>query len=229
MKADTILFGRIYPADGTGSFAEAMAIRDGKILAVGNLEDLLPFSEESVVRAVAASHIPVISAVGHEIDWALCDYAADRRAPTPSAAAELAVPLKNEIQQTISAYSQELYSNITNRLQQKRLLIRSFNPENLEVRFRNIQQPLLNRFAAARENLEKNIKDKTKDLRTKIESDVTILENASPREIFKRGYSMVTTQDGTVIRHASQVSRGDTLRIVPAEGEITAEVKTAGR
>lgn len=190
----------------------------------GSLEDLLPFSEENVVRAVAASHIPVISAVGHEIDWAICDYAADRRAPTPSAAAEMAVPLLSDIQQGISERSQELLSNITNRIQQARLLIRGFNPENLEIRFRNIQQPLLNRFAAARENLEKNMADYIKNMRTRIAGSVTVLENASPREILKRGYSMVTTQDGTVIHRASQVSAGSTVRIFPAEGEITATV-----
>lgn len=190
----------------------------------GSLEDLLPFSEENVVRAVAASHIPVISAVGHEIDWAICDYAADRRAPTPSAAAEMAVPLLSDIQQGISEKRQELLSNITNRIQQARLLIRGFNPENLEIRFRNIQQPLLNRFAAARENLEKNMTDYIKNMRTRIAGSVTVLENASPREILKRGYSMVTTQDGTVIHRASQVSEGSTVRIFPAEGEITATV-----
>ena len=190
----------------------------------GSLEDLLPFSEENVVRAVAASHIPVISAVGHEIDWAICDYAADRRAPTPSAAAEMAVPLLSDIQQGISERRQELLSNITNRIQQARLLIRGFNPENLEIRFRNIQQPLLNRFAAARENLEKNMADYIKNMRTRIAGSVTVLENASPREILKRGYSMVTTQDGTVIHRASQVSEGSTVRIFPAEGEITATV-----
>lgn len=190
----------------------------------GSLEDLLPFSEENVVRAVAASHIPVISAVGHEIDWAICDYAADRRAPTPSAAAEMAVPLLSDIQQGISERRQELLSNITNRIQQARLLIRGFNPENLEIRFRNIQQPLLNRFAAARENLEKNMADYIKNMRTRIAGSVTVLENASPREILKRGYSMVTTQDGTVIHRASQVSAGSTVRIFPAEGEITAAV-----
>lgn len=190
----------------------------------GSLEDLLPFSEENVVRAVAASHIPVISAVGHEIDWAICDYAADRRAPTPSAAAEMAVPLLSDIQQGISEKRQELLSNITNRIQQARLLIRGFNPENLEIRFRNIQQPLLNRFAAAKENLEKNMADYIKNMRTRIAGSVTVLENASPREILKRGYSMVTTQDGTVIHRASQVSEGSTVRIFPAEGEITAAV-----
>lgn len=190
----------------------------------GSLEDLLPFSEENVVRAIAASHIPVISAVGHEIDWAICDYAADRRAPTPSAAAEMAVPLLSDIQQGISEKRQELLSNITNRIQQARLLIRGFNPENLEIRFRNIQQPLLNRFAAARENLEKNMADYIKNMRTRIAGSVTVLENASPREILKRGYSMVTTQDGTVIHRASQVSEGSTVRIFPAEGEITATV-----
>ena len=190
----------------------------------GSLEDLLPFSEESVIRAIANSKIPTISAVGHEIDWALCDYAADRRAPTPSAAAEMAVPLLADIKQQLDYYITEFYDNIKQKIEKKRLLIRSFNPESLEIRFRNIQQPLLNRYDSAREALEQNMNDKIKDLRTRIDNCKTVLENASPETIFRRGYSMVTDKDGNIIRDASLLSADDTLEITPAKGKITAKV-----
>jgi len=190
----------------------------------GSLEDLLPFSEESVVRAVAASRIPTISAVGHEIDWALCDYSADRRAPTPSAAAEMAVPLLADIKQDLADYKNSLYDSIKQRTEKTRLLVRSFNPESLEVRFRNIQQPLLNRFAAAREALPQNLQDKIRDLRVRITQSRTVLENASPQTIFDRGYSMVTDAKGKVVRDAATVTVDDKLFITPAHGKITANV-----
>ncbi len=191
----------------------------------GSLEDLLPFSEEAVVRAVAASKIPTISAVGHEIDWAICDYAADKRAPTPSAAAEMAVPLLADIQQNVHACKDDLYNSIKQKLDKTRLMIKSFNPENLEVRFRTIQQPLLNRYANAKEALVKNMQDRIKDLRMKIAQKKTILENASPDTILKRGYSMVTDSKGQVIRNANQVESGFEIIIKPAEGKISAVVK----
>ncbi len=190
----------------------------------GSLEDLLPFSEESVVRAVAESEIPVISAVGHEIDWALCDFAADVRAATPSAAAELAVPLAADIKQLLAGYKNDLYTQITQKTKHARLLISSFKPDIFEMRFRNIQQPLLNRYAAAKDNLYKNMQDKLKDLRTRISQNVTILENASPQTIFNRGYSMVTDKNGQIIRDAAQVNAGDKIEIVPAKGKIKATV-----
>ncbi len=190
----------------------------------GSLEDLLPFSEESVVRAVAASRIPTISAVGHEIDWALCDYAADRRAPTPSAAAEMAVPLLADIQQNLATYKDNFYNIIKQRTNNARLMVKAFNPESLEVRFRNIQQPLLNRFAAAREALPQNLQDKIRDLRVRLKQNVTVLENASPQTIFDRGYSMVTGPDGKVVRDAAALNVGDKLVITPARGKITANV-----
>ena len=190
----------------------------------GSLEDLLPFSEESVVRAVAASRIPTISAVGHEIDWALCDYAADRRAPPPSAAAEMAVPLLADIQQNLATYKDNFYNTIKQRTNNARLMVKAFNPESLEVRFRNIQQPLLNRFAAAREALPQNLQEKIRDLRVRIKQNVTVLENASPQTIFDRGYSMVTGPDGKVVRDAAALNVGDKLVITPARGKITANV-----
>ena len=191
----------------------------------GSLEDLLPFSEESVVRAIAASEIPVISAVGHEIDWALCDYAADKRAATPSAAAELAVPLLSDITQDISYYKTELYNAIKQKIENKRLIVRAFDPSALEIRFRNIQQPLLNRFDNAKEGLKDGILEKIKDFRTRIATCKTVLENASPQTILNRGYSMVCDENGTVIRDSAQVNTGQNLKITPAKGVIEVTVK----
>lgn len=189
----------------------------------GSLEDLLPFSEEAVVRAVAGSEIPVISAVGHEIDWALCDYAADKRAATPSAAAEIAIPLKTNVQQQLSTYKLEYYKQLKQKIDYDRLLVRSFRPDSFEIRFRNLQQPLLNRYANAKDNLVKNIEEKIKNLQNKITQNVTILENASPKTILKKGYSMVTDKNGNIIRDSSQVLSGDILEIIPANGKIKAK------
>ena len=167
----------------------------------GSLEDLLPFSEECVVRAIAESHIPVVSAVGHEIDWALSDYAADLRAPTPSAAAEIVVPQLSEIKTILLQYSNELYENSMNRVEKIKLMIKSFKPENLEMQFRSIEQPLLQRFDNAKEGLFQNIIQKLRDTRQYIENCETVLENASPQTIFNRGYSMVRNKNsGDIVR-----------------------------
>lgn len=190
----------------------------------GSLEDLLPFSEENVVRAVSSSNIPVISAVGHEIDWALCDYAADFRAPTPSAAAEMAIPVLEDIKIELQDYKEDLYNNINRIVKNTRLLIKSFNPDSLEIKFRNIQQPLLNRFENAKINLFENIKNKIKDYRNIISNSKTILENASPQTILDRGYSMVTDKKGNVIRNENHVSAGDEIKITLAKGKLSASV-----
>ena len=153
----------------------------------GSLEDLLPFSEEVVVRAVANSHIPTISAVGHEIDWSICDYAADLRAPTPSAAAEFAVPVQAEIVQALQSYQTDFYRSITQRIERLKLMLKSFDVNNMEVKFRTIEQPLLNRLEKAKENLVKNMSDKIKDTKVKIQQSVQILEGASPQTILQHG------------------------------------------
>lgn len=191
----------------------------------GSLEDLLPFSEESVVRAVAGSKIPVISAVGHEIDWALCDYAADKRAATPSAAAELAVPLLSDISQSLVQFRTELYNTIMQKIEQKKYIVKTFNPSSLELRFRSILHPLLQRLDRAKEDLTDTMQQKIRDLRIKIAECTTILENASPQTILNRGYSMVTDENGNVVRSSKQVKTGETLTITPAEGVIKAKVE----
>lgn len=103
-------------------------------------------------------------------------------------------------------------------------MIKSFNPESLEIKFRNIQTPLLTRYETAKQNLKQNINEKIKDYKNKISNYVVILENSSPQTIFNRGYSMVKDKNGNIIRNQNQVKKGDTLLITPASGKISATV-----
>ena len=125
----------------------------------GSIEDLLAFSDEGVVREIAASNIPVISSVGHEIDWALSDFASDVRAPTPSAAAELVTPLLTDVEGKLTKMSEELISSINRRIERLKLLCSSFSGERLELMFRRIEEPFLMRFDDAKEALLANMKE----------------------------------------------------------------------
>jgi len=189
----------------------------------GSLEDLLPFSEEIVVQAIAASDIPVVSAVGHEIDWALCDFAADVRAPTPSAAAELVSGEWADITQTICGAAEDFISAIQGRIEKARLLLRPFNTEDLEYRFRAILQPRLIRFDDAKESLIDGLSGLVDSLRRRLELAVAILEAGSPLAVMERGFSMVTnTRTGVIVRQAGDACPGDRLEIRPLQGTIAA-------
>ena len=192
----------------------------------GSLEDLLPFSEEIVVRAIASSEIPVVSAVGHEIDWALSDYAADVRAPTPSAAAELVVPELSAVIQFIQQNSKLLYDSAKDRIEKIKLMVKNFDPQNLELQVRSIEQPLLSRFDNAKDALFQNIIQKVRDTRQIIDNCVTVLENASPQTILDRGYSMVRNKETKkIIRSNLDVEIGAQVEIIPAKGKITAKIE----
>lgn len=191
----------------------------------GSLEDLLPFSEERTVRAVAQSAIPVISAVGHEIDWALCDFAADKRAPTPSAAAELCTPVKAEVISYLQNKQSELYTAVKSRVENLKLMIKQFSPENMENRFRNIEQPLLFRFDSAKEDLLDGMSGRLKETRLYIEKMKTVLEASNPALILAKGYSMVRDrQSGKIVRGIEDTAPGDVIEIIPANGTILATV-----
>ena len=190
----------------------------------GSLEDLLPFSEESVVRAIAASEIPVVSAVGHEIDWALSDFAADRRAPTPSAAAEIVIPEKSVIQENIAFFKTDIYNSMESRIKNLRLLLKTFDPENMCTRLQNIEQRFSERFDRVYESIIDTMNTLIQERRIRIQRCTEILENCNPQTIFDRGYSMVTDSNGNVIRNSEYVSSGDVINIRPSKGIITARV-----
>lgn len=191
----------------------------------GSLEDLLPFSEEIVIRAIASSKIPTISAVGHEIDWALSDYAADRRAPTPSAAAELVVPLLSDIKAGLNLYKTEFYNTIKTLTEKYRLMIKTFDPKNLELQFRNIELPFLTRFDNAKTALFQNIFQKIQDTRQTIQNSISVLENCSPSTVLKRGYAMIREKDSKkIITKATNELINKQIEIIPSTGKILATV-----
>lgn len=208
--------------------ANAWNIADVLILGRGggSLEDLLPFSEEAVVRAVAASNIPVVSAVGHEIDWALSDFAADLRAPTPSAAAELVSAHWEETRNLLRTIGDTLHRTMQGRLEKIRLLAKPFNRADLEYRFRAILQPRLVRFDDAKEALLEALQERISRLRGRLALAQRSLEAGSPRAILERGFSLVIREaSGKPVRSAGALTLGERLIIRPLEGIITAQTE----
>jgi exodeoxyribonuclease VII large subunit len=192
----------------------------------GSLEDLLPFSEEILVRSAAASKIPLISAVGHEIDWALSDFASDLRAPTPSAAAELVSENRSELRQYAATLAYSLEETLRARLERAKLLVKPFGERDLEYRFRSILQPRLVRFDDAKEDLLASLRGRCSAVTRRIELAKTSLEAASPLAVLERGFSVVTNErTGRVVRNGSDAKSGDLLRIRPCTGLVSARVE----
>jgi exodeoxyribonuclease VII large subunit len=201
----------------------------GDVLIVGrgggSLEDLLPFSAEEVVRAVAASELPVISAVGHQIDTALSDLAADVRAPTPSAAAELVSANREELIGRVAQIREEMETRLREKLERARLLVRQFTPENLERQFRQLIQPSLLRLDDAKEELIRSMTQLVQQKQHRIELLKQSLEANSPMTILQKGYAVVTRAgEGELLTSAYQVDNGDNLDIRLKRGALGARV-----
>ena len=233
-KVDVVIFPALVQGEGAARSIVSMIQAADRyklcdVLIVGrgggSLEDLLAFSDESVVRAVAACRTPVVSAVGHEIDWALCDFAADVRAPTPSAAAEITIPELAAIEDTIATYQRELVQATQSRLSSLRLVLKTFDPENMRARLQSIEQQLSQRFDMAFEAMQQGVTALIKDRRAQVELCVRTLESCSPQAVLSRGYSVVTDESGRVIRDAGQLTLGQRITVRPATGQIAARVE----
>lgn len=190
----------------------------------GSLEDLLPFSDENVVRAIANSKIPTISAVGHEIDWALSDYAADMRAPTPSAAAELVFPLKEEMFETINYYKNTFSEKMENLIRDAKMELKTFDSSSMEIRLKSIIQNQKSKIENSKYFLEDEIKSKTKNARILIENSIKTFEIANPENVIKRGFAVVRKTDGKIVKNTTELSNNEEINIKLSNGEIKAKV-----
>ena len=189
----------------------------------GSVEELWAFNEEIVARAVAASDIPVISAVGHETDFTICDFAADLRAPTPSAAAELAVPDSYQQKEMLSAAVYRMQSAVEDRLglelarvELKKSALMRLNPENyidsLRVRCDKASMAM---DSAAKQNIAGKVKE--------FSALCAKLDAMSPLKILARGYS-VASKDGRILTDSACVNTGDKINVILSNGSLECEV-----
>ena len=193
----------------------------------GSLEDLLPFSDERVVRAIAAAGTPVISAVGHEVDSALSDLAADHRAATPSAAAEVVAASRNELQRRVATLRANLDAALEARVQRQRYLLERYRPDNLERSLRLITHPVQQRLDEARAVLCHAAGARVQALRHRLELAAHSVEVASPRAVLRRGYAVVSNvATGSYVTSARQVQRAQEVRVQLHRSAFRATVTT---
>lgn len=189
----------------------------------GSIEDLWAFNDENLAYAIYNSHIPVISAVGHETDFTICDFVSDLRAPTPSAGAELAVPDRNEILQNLDAQRQYLSSLMDKKLIENKNIISEMTTKLLSLSPDDKIAKLYNDLDFLSQKYENNSNRIFQNTANKIELLATKLESLNPVSILKRGYSVVSNNDKTVIS-VKDVKNGDTLAINVTDGKIISKV-----
>ena len=191
----------------------------------GSIEDLLPFSSEEVVRAIAACTTPVISAVGHEIDWALSDFVADYRAPTPSAGAEVVAMSRVELLGRVMELGRTVVRTFMERLERTRLVVRRFGPDELRRSYVLLAQPIVQEADRLREELVTTFLDRLKSLRHRQELLHRELLACSPYGVLERGYAVVRSADGRVLTDPGGVTVDDEIDIRLHRGSLGATVK----
>jgi exodeoxyribonuclease VII large subunit len=192
----------------------------------GSIEDLWAFNEEVVARAIFSSQVPVISAVGHEVDVTISDLVADARALTPTAAGEMAVPDRAELTRYLDLLQEHLRQSLVNKVDVARARLQSLAQATVLRRpleaVRTLQQGLDERF----EDLRRTSGQWLAILRERMAAIAGRLESLSPLKVLARGYSITIRPDGTVVRKATQVSAGDTLKTRLSEGAFTSTVES---
>ena len=191
----------------------------------GSLEDLWPFNEEVVARAIFRSKIPIISAVGHEVDFSISDFVADLRAPTPSAAAELVVRNRDELLSTLQAMVQKMYRLLKEKIRYYRDKVNYLESSYALRRPADVIKEYNQRLDELTRTMETALTHQIERERARIAALTKHLENLNPLSIMKRGYSICyREQDGHIIIDAVQLQKEDKIRVQFAKGQIRGTV-----
>ena len=232
--AKVVLFpALVQGAEATPSLIEGMnyfnASRNVDVIIIGrgggSIEDLWAFNSEELARTVAASNIPTISAVGHETDFTICDFVADRRAPTPSAAAEIAVPETFELMRKIDNIIGRMSLLLSKRIDQGKQVLNFYKTQGVfaypERLFEDRKMQLLmlgQRLDTASSNTLTQNKHRLSEISAKLEA-------LSPLGILSRGYSVATAGDGKVLSSINDVSKDDIITVRVKDGKIHTRVE----
>ena len=227
----------LYPAQVQGEGAKESIVRGIRMLETknvdviivgrggGSIEDLWAFNDECVARAIFACQVPVISAVGHETDVTIADYVADLRAPTPSAAAELAVWDYRQLQGYLDECRLRMNRSMTGTIRINRLRLKELDVRLSYLHPRHKLQDQQQRLIELEEELRTLMRDRVKEARHRLAIQIEKLNGLSPVRKLNQGFAYVEEADGGVVKSIRQVEMGDELTVYVTDGLIRTSVK----
>ncbi|MGJ3240188.1 MAG: exodeoxyribonuclease VII large subunit [Anaerolineae bacterium] len=191
----------------------------------GSIEDLWAFNDERVARAIVNSRLPIISGVGHETDTTIADFVADYRAPTPSAAAEVATPDADDLARELEFRTERIERLLTDQLNQRREKLTRAHRDLLTVAPTRYVQDMRQRVDELSERIDVHNRNRLTLWRERLVARRKALHNASPDALLKRGYAMITrAEDASMVTHTVDVSDGDAIVIRLQDGDLSARI-----
>lgn len=227
----------LYPAQVQGEGAKESIVRGIRMLETknvdviivgrggGSIEDLWAFNDECVAREIFDCQVPVISAVGHETDVTIADYVADLRAPTPSAAAELAVWDYRQLQGYLDECRLRMNRSMTGTIRINRLRLKELDVRLSYLHPRHKLQDQQQRLIELEEELRTLMRDRVKEARHRLAIQIEKLNGLSPVRKLNQGFAYVEEADGGVVKSIRQVEKGDELTVYVTDGLIRTSVK----
>lgn len=191
----------------------------------GSIEDLWEFNDEGLARAVYNSEIPVISAVGHETDFTICDFVADMRAPTPSAAAELAVPDANELQYALSALKNRMFLNVSSGIADRRSRLEYLTSKGALKSPDEMLSNRSQRLDTAFSKMLSSYKNRIGGKKVEFISAATALSKLDPMSVLMRGFAFVSDKNGKNVYSSQALAKGDKINVRFHDGSAVCEVK----
>ncbi|MBQ1258699.1 MAG: exodeoxyribonuclease VII large subunit [Clostridia bacterium] len=190
----------------------------------GSIEDLWAFNNEALAREIFNCTIPVVSAVGHETDFTICDLVSDMRAPTPSAAAELVFPDISEITLLLENSKTDMKNILQSKLENAEAVIDRFSSKKIKARIEGKYKKLAEDIDSTEKNLRKRISAKVSAEEEKLRYVTSVLEARSPLATLNRGYSIITNQNESLIKKISDVSVDMPINIRLSDGKVKAKI-----